>query len=61
MQPAESLYRQAATPEYRCRFRWQQNSLAFWDNRAVPHYAAFDDHPATRHVERVTVIGDKPF
>jgi taurine dioxygenase len=67
MDPTESrrllrdLYRQSATPEYQCRFRWQENSVAFWDNRAVQHYAAFDYHPAIRHVERVTVIGDKPF
>ncbi len=67
MEPAESrtllrrLYRQAGTPEYQCRFRWQENSVAFWDNRAVQHYAAFDYHPAQRRVERVTVIGDKPF
>ncbi|MDH3685889.1 MAG: TauD/TfdA family dioxygenase [Myxococcales bacterium] len=55
------LYRQAAVPEYQCRFRWQKNSVAFWDNRAVQHYAAFDYHPHTRRVERVTVIGDRPF
>jgi taurine dioxygenase len=55
------LYRQANTPEYQCRFRWQTNSVAFWDNRAVQHYAAFDYRPAVRRVERVTVIGDKPF
>lgn len=55
------LYRQAAVPEYQCRFRWRENSVAFWDNRAVQHYAAFDYHPAERRVERVTVVGDKPF
>jgi taurine dioxygenase len=55
------LYRQASVPEYQCRFRWQENSVAFWDNRAVQHYAAFDYHPHTRRVERVTVVGDRPF
>jgi taurine dioxygenase len=55
------LYRQASVPEYQCRFRWRENSVAFWDNRAVQHYAAFDYHPATRRVERVTVAGDKPY
>ena len=54
------LYRQASVPEYQCRFRWQKNSVAFWDNRAVQHYAAFDYHPNVRRVERVTVVGDKP-
>lgn len=46
--------------EYQCRFRWQQNSIAFWDNRAAQHYAVSDYWPATRHMERVTIIGDKP-
>jgi taurine dioxygenase len=54
------LYRQANTPEYQCRFRWRKESVAFWDNRAVQHYAAFDYWPEERRVERVTVIGDKP-
>jgi len=55
------LYRQATIPEYQCRFRWRENSVAFWDNRAVQHYAAFDYLPAPRRVERVTVAGDKPY
>ncbi len=54
------LYRQASIPEYQCRFRWQKESVAFWDNRAVQHYAAFDYKPATRRVERVTIVGDTP-
>ena len=54
------LYRQASVPEYQCRFRWETNSVAFWDNRSVQHYAAFDYHPNVRRVERVTIIGDKP-
>jgi len=55
------LYRQAAVPEYQCRFRWQRDSVAFWDNRGAQHYAAFDYHPNTRRVERVTIAGDRPF
>lgn len=67
MEEAESrrllrfLYRQASVPEFQCRFRWQENSVAFWDNRAVQHYAAFDYTPNVRRVERVTVVGDKPY
>lgn len=66
MEPEESdrllryLYRQAAVPEYQCRFRWQKESVAFWDNRAVQHYAAFDYVPNERRVERVTIVGDEP-
>jgi len=54
------LYRQATVPEYQCRFRWRKDSVAFWDNRAVQHYAAFDYVPKVRRVERVTIVGDKP-
>jgi taurine dioxygenase len=66
MNPEESrkllrlLYRQAGIPENQCRFRWRENSVAFWDNRSVQHYAAFDYHPNVRRVERVTVVGDTP-
>ena len=66
MEPAESvelltlLYRQAAIPEYQCRFRWQQYSVAFWDNRACQHYAVSDYWPNRRCAERVTVAGDTP-
>jgi taurine dioxygenase len=54
------LYAQAAIPEYQCRFRWQKNSIAFWDNRSSQHYAASDYWPAVRRMERVTIIGDRP-
>jgi len=56
----EHLYRQADIPEYQCRFRWQKNSLAFWDNCAVQHYAASDYDPQVRVMERVTIIGEEP-
>ncbi len=55
------LYAQAAIPEYQCRFRWEPNSIAFWDNRASQHYAASDYWPAVRRMERVTVVGDRPY
>ena len=54
------LYRQAPVPEYQCRFRWSENAIAFWDNRASQHYAASDYWPAVRRMERVTVVGDRP-
>ncbi|QUD87404.1 TauD/TfdA dioxygenase family protein [Phenylobacterium montanum] len=54
------LYAQAAIPEYQCRFRWEPNSIAFWDNRASQHYAASDYFPAVRRMERVTIVGDRP-
>jgi taurine dioxygenase len=55
------LYAQAAIPEYQCRFRWEVNSIAFWDNRASQHYAVSDYWPAVRRMERVTIVGDRPY
>ena len=48
-------------PEYICRFQWEEGSVAFWDNRAVQHYAASDYFPHARVLRRVTVSGDRPF
>jgi taurine dioxygenase len=55
------LLTQHNRPEYICRFKWRPGSIAFWDNRAVQHYAASDYHPHKRILRRVTVSGDKPF
>lgn len=57
----DHLYAQAAIPEYQVRFRWRPNSIAFWDNRACQHYAVNDYFPAIREMDRVTIIGDKPY
>ena len=54
------LYRQAAVPEYQCRFKWEPNSIAMWDNRCVQHYAVSDYWPQRRVMERVTIVGDRP-
>ncbi len=55
------LYRHVETPEFHCRFRWQVNSIAFWDNRCMQHHAMWDYYPQRRHGHRVTVRGDTPF
>ena len=54
------LFRHVETPEFQCRFRWQVNSVAFWDNRCVQHHAMWDYFPQRRHGHRVTIKGDKP-
>jgi taurine dioxygenase len=55
------LYRHIEVPEFQCRFRWQVNSMAFWDNRCVQHHAMWDYYPQRRHGHRVTIKGDTPF
>jgi taurine dioxygenase len=54
------LYTHSENPLFQCRFRWQENSVAFWDNRCVQHRAMWDYWPNTRSGFRVTVAGDRP-
>jgi taurine dioxygenase len=56
----ELLFAHVARPEFQCRFKWQRHSVAFWDNRAVQHYAVWDYYPAVRTGQRVTIRGDRP-
>ena len=66
MTPEESqpllqrLFAQAKLPEVQCRFRWQPNSIAQWDNRCTQHYAVPDHGGQRRRMERVTLMGDQP-
>ena len=53
------LFAHVTRPEFQCRFKWQQNSIAFWDNRAAQHYAVWDYYPAVRSGQRVTIRGDR--
>ena len=54
------LCRQAETAEYQCRFHWERDSVAFWDNRAVQHLALSDYWPQRRIMERASIIGEVP-
>jgi taurine dioxygenase len=54
------LFAHVTRPDFQCRFRWRRNSIAFWDNRAVQHYAVWDYYPAVRAGRRVTIRGDRP-
>jgi len=55
------LIAQAQIPEYQVRFRWQPDSVAFWDNRSTQHYAVMDYAPCHRKMERAGITGDTPF
>lgn len=66
LRPAESeallrfLYQHVTTPEFTCRFHWQKDSVALWDNRCTQHRVVADNLAAFRRMERVTVDGDRP-
>jgi len=55
------LYDHVTTPEYSCRFQWQANSIAIWDNRNTQHKPINDYFPAHRRLERITIDGDAPY
>ena len=51
------LYRHAVRPEFTCRFRWREGSLALWDNRSTWHFAVNDYHGERRLLHRITIQG----
>ncbi|KAL4879344.1 taurine dioxygenase [Aspergillus karnatakaensis] len=57
----ELLYTHIHTAQdHMVRFRWERNSVAWWDNRAVTHRATHDYAPLHRHGVRVTIKGQVP-
>ena len=51
------LYERAIAEENITRFKWENGSVAFWDNRATWHYAQ-NDYPGQRRVmHRITIEG----
>ncbi len=51
---------QADVVEYQFRVRWAPDTLVFWDNRSVQHYAASDYYPDVRVMERASIVGTRP-
>ncbi len=54
----EYLLEHGHRPEFTCRFRWANGSIAFWDNRCTKHLAVHDAGPFRRIMRRTQICGD---
>lgn len=54
------LYALSTRPETTCRLRWEDGTVAIWDNRWLQHYAIDDYTDFERVMYRITVAGDRP-
>jgi len=52
------LYQHASQNEFTCRFKWEEGSMAIWDNRATHHCALNDYDGEFRLMHRITVEGE---
>ena len=57
----EFLYEHVTTPEFSCRFNWEPNTIAIWDNRSTQHKPINDYFPAHRMLHRIVIDGDMPY
>ncbi len=55
------LLEHGSRPEFTCRFRYRNGSVAFWDNRVCKHIALHDTGPFRRVMRRTQIAGDKPY
>ena len=55
------LFEHIKMPEFTCRFSWEPNCIALWDNRSTQHKPINDYFPAHRKLHRITIYGDLPY
>ena len=53
------IYDHIKSPVYTMRWRWAPGDVAFWDNRAVQHFAV-PDYESGRIIQRVVAAGERP-
>ncbi len=54
------LFQHQVKPEFTCRWAWEKDDIAFWDNRCAQHNPVNDYHGYRRVLHRITLKGDKP-
>ena len=56
----EMLWEHSVQTEFTVRFKWEQGSVAFWDNRSTAHLAPSDIYATDfdRQFYRVTLFGE---
>lgn len=54
----EFLMEHGNRPEFTCRFRWRDGSIAFWDNRCLKHIALNDVSAFARRMQRTQIAGE---
>jgi len=54
------LFQHQVRPEFTCRFVWEPDTIAFWDNRCTQHNPVNDYHGFRRVMHRITLKGDRP-
>jgi taurine dioxygenase len=53
------LFEHIKSPHFQCRYRWERNTLALWDNRVVQH-CAIPDYRERRVMYRTMIAGTRP-
>ena len=56
----EYLYQCQQRTEFTCRYQWEPNVLAVWDNCAAQHLAVNDYHGHRREMYRLSIAGERP-
>ena len=54
------LFEHAVLPNFTCRFKWAEGTLAIWDNRCCMHFPHNDYQGQARAMRRVIVEGERP-
>jgi len=54
------LFEHAVLPNFTCRFKWSEGTVAIWDNRCCMHFPHNDYQGQSRAMRRVIVEGERP-